>query len=112
MVPFETEPSARPSSVDTRGEPSRLRPGMMDDTEPCRRVDIEMRLASLWKFCEEIRFRFGSDSGSGVPLRGGVAVSSKVTPAVGGEAGKAKASAAGKATAGGEAGALSSWASG
>ena len=54
---------------------SRMNPGIgMEDADPWRLVVIEMRRASRWKFCEEIRFRLGSDSGSGVPLRGGVLI--------------------------------------
>src|SRR6267142_5077440 len=45
------------------------------DTEPARRVVTEIFRASRWKFCEEIRLRFVSDSGSGVPVRSGVPTS-------------------------------------
>ena len=47
----------------------------MFEMEPARRVPTERRRASRWKFCDEIRLRFGSASGSGVPLRSGVPTS-------------------------------------
>jgi hypothetical protein len=53
----------------------------MPDTEPARRVPMEILRASRWKFCEEIRLRFDSESGSGVPERSGVPTScAKVIP--------------------------------
>ena len=45
------------------------------DKEPARRVIIEIRRASRWKFRDEMRLRFVSDSGSGVALRSGVPTS-------------------------------------
>src|SRR6266571_1528595 len=55
----------------------------MPDMEPARRVVTEMRRASRWKFCDEIRLRFGSASGSGEPVRSGVPTSgAKVMPGV------------------------------
>jgi len=44
----------------------------MPDTEPARRVVMEIRRASRWKFWDEMRLRFVSESGSGVPVRSGV----------------------------------------
>jgi hypothetical protein len=55
----------------------------MPDMEPARRVVTEIRRASRWKFCDEIRLRFGSASGSGVPVRSGVPTSgANVMPGV------------------------------
>src|SRR6266404_8373363 len=73
-VDVDTCAGADPEAAD---DPSRRRlPKMgMPDMEPARRVVTEMRRASRWKFCDEIRLRFGSASGSGVPVRSGVPTS-------------------------------------
>lgn len=63
-------PRALPSSVETLGE-SRLSPGIIEE-ELCFLVVSDILLARRWKFCEDMRFLFGSLSGSGVPvLEGG-----------------------------------------
>jgi hypothetical protein len=52
----------------------------MEDDDPVRRVVSDILLASLWK---DILFRFGSESGSGLPVRGGMLTSLlNMTPGV------------------------------
>ena len=43
----------------------------IEEDEPDFLATRETLLAKRWKFCEAVRFLFGSEDGSGVPLRAG-----------------------------------------
>lgn len=81
----ETGASVTGSSLLTGVEvPSRLKPGMfwigIARAEPALLVPIEILLPRRWKFCEAVRFLFGSASGSGVSFLDGGDCGSNVTP--------------------------------
>ena len=67
--------------------PSRLRPGIFwigfARAEPALLVPIEILLPRRWKFCDAVRFLFGSASGSGVSFLDGGDCGSNVTPGPG-----------------------------
>jgi len=76
-------PSSFVAELADTVDASRLRPGKNGilDTVPERAV-TDIRRANRWKFCDPMRLRLGSASGSGVPVRegGDPTLAPKVTP--------------------------------